>query len=99
MKSGTGTRGRGASQGWDASQAAGCGDVPAFKTKRILKWQISVFYLSAGNSVPVSTLDSHWHAVVQLQPGNVAESQHDACSVRPANALSKPLKVRLGALA
>lgn len=49
-------------------------------------------------SVPVSTLNSHRHAVVQLQPGDVAEAQHDACSIRPADALRQPLEVGLGAL-
>lgn len=37
---------------------------------------------------PVSALDSHGDAVVELQSGDVSEPEHDSRSVRPADALS-----------
>lgn len=48
---------------------------------------------------PVSALDSHGNTVVELQSGDVAEPQHDARSVRPADTFSQLLKVRPGAVA
>lgn len=49
--------------------------------------------------LPVSALDAHGHAVVELQPGDVPEPQHDAGAVRPADALGQLLEVGPGAVA
>lgn len=52
--------------------------------------------MSAGP--PVSALHSHGDTIVELQPGDVAQPQHDARSIRPADALSQFLQVRPGTL-
>lgn len=54
---------------------------------------VQFYVLYVNGILPVSILNSHGHAVVQLQSRNVAEPQHNARSVRPANTLGKPLKV------
>ena len=51
------------------------------------------------NAVLVSALDSHWDAVVELQPGDVPQTQDHPRPVGPAQALSQLLEVGLGALA
>ncbi|TNN40463.1 hypothetical protein EYF80_049363 [Liparis tanakae] len=42
--------------------------------------------------LPVSALDAHGNAVIELQSGDVAEPQHDAGSVRPAHTFSQLLE-------
>lgn len=48
--------------------------------------------------LPVPRLHAHGHAVVELQPGDVAQPQHDARAVGPADALGQLAKVSVGAL-
>lgn len=48
--------------------------------------------------LPVALLHAHGDAVVQLQPGDVAEPEHDAGSIGPADALGQFTNVRFGAL-
>lgn len=71
--------------------------VPLEKLKRsVYNFLVSDFmsFLSLSHHIhcsvllPVSALDSHWNTVVELQPGDVPEPEHDARSVRPADALS-----------